>query len=231
MMSVRTRGGGRGRVTWAIAALLLAPAGLAGQELADFDYENLSFRGFGAEWGYQWASRVEPAQTLGLRMDLGYLGPGLRIVPSIGYWKSAFKVGEIRELEDRVASLIIRQTDEPAPEVDLGQIDWSDVVLNVDAQVVWRVPQGFLTHVGTGAAVHLMNGDGGAINGTFVEDLLDSVTAGFNLHTGVEYLLSRSVRLYGQGRLDVLGDLRYYGFRLGGQIMLVPPAPGEERAR
>ncbi len=72
------------------------------------------FRGFGPEWGYIWPSRVEPTQSFGLRMDLGYLGPGLRIVPGITYWKSDFKAGEIRELEDRVASLIVAQTGEPA---------------------------------------------------------------------------------------------------------------------
>jgi opacity protein-like surface antigen len=213
------------------AVALTAPGAAAAQELADFDYENLSFRGFGPEWGYIWPSRVEPTQTVGLRMDLGYLGPGLRIVPGLTYWKSDFQAGEIRELEDRVASLIVSQTDEPAPTVELGRIDWSDIALSLDGQIVWRVPYDVLTFLGAGAAVHLLNGDGPAINGTFVEDLLDSVTAGFNLHAGAEYPVWPQVRLNGQARYEVMGDLKYFGVRFGVQFMLGPSAPGEERTR
>ncbi|HKJ01662.1 MAG TPA: hypothetical protein VJ997_04385, partial [Longimicrobiales bacterium] len=66
--------------TGVLVSMLLATSALSGQDLADFDYENLSFRGFGAEWGYIWPDRVEPTQSYGVRMDLGYLGPGLSIV-------------------------------------------------------------------------------------------------------------------------------------------------------
>jgi len=210
------------------AALLAAPA--RAQDLADFDYENLRFRGFAPEWGYLWPTRVEPAQSWGVRLDLGYLGPGLRIVPSVTYWKSTFRTAEVRELEERVASLISTQTDEPPPTVDLGVIDWSDVALAVDAQLVWRVPYGVLTFAGLGAAAHMLDGSGTAVDDTFVEDLLDSVTAGFNVHAGVEYPVARSFRLYGQARWEVMGDLRYSQIRLGGQIMIGASAPGEERA-
>ena len=76
-----------------------------------------------------------------------------------------------------------------------------------------------------------MNGNGTAINGTFVEDLLDSVTAGFNLHAGLEYPLSDRFRLNGQGRYEVLGDLQYFQLRFGAQFMIGENAPGEERSR
>lgn len=219
----------RGALAASLAtALLAAPA--RGQDLADFDYENLRFRGFAPEWGYLWPTRVEPAQSWGVRLDLGYLGPGLRIVPSLTYWKSTFKASEVRELEERVASLISTQTDQPAPTVDLGVIDWSDVALGVDAQFVWRVPYGVLTFAGLGTAAHMLDGSGTAVDDTFVEDLLDSVTAGFNVHAGAEYPVARGFRLYGQARYEILGDLRYSQIRLGGQIMIGASAPGEERA-
>jgi opacity protein-like surface antigen len=210
------------------AALLAAP--VRGQDLADFDYENLRFRGFAPEWGYLWPTRVEPTQSWGVRLDLGYLGPGLRIVPSVTHWQSTFKAAEVRELEERVASLISTQIDEPAPTVDLGVIDWSDIALAVDAHLVWRVPYGVLTFAGLGTAVHMLDGSGTAVDGTFVEDLLDSVTAGFNAHAGVEYPVARRFRVYGQVRYEVLGDLRYSQLRFGGQFMIGSAAPGEERA-
>jgi len=212
-------------------AMLLTATAAAGQDLADFDYENLSFRGVGAEWGYIWPDRVEPTQSFGARFDLGYLGPGLRIVPSVHYWSSTFKRSEVRELEDRVQSLIVSQTDVPAPTVELGVVDWSDLEVAVDAQVVWRIPYGVLSFVGMGVGAHMLNGAGAAIDDTFIEDLLDSVSAGFNVHGGLEVPLARRLRLNGQARYEVLGDLRYAQVRLGGQFMVGAPAPGEERGR
>lgn len=213
-----------------LQATAAAPS-LSAQDLADFDYENLSLRGVAPEWGYLWPTRVEATQSWGVRLDLGYLGPGLRIVPTVGYWTSTFKAAEVAELEDRVASLITDQVGGMTPTVDLGVIDWSDVNITVDAQVVWRVPYGVLTFVGVGAGAHMLNGSGPAIDGTFVEDLLDSITAGFNVHAGLEYPVVRSFRLYGQGRYEAMGDLQYAQVRFGGQLMFGSPAPGEERSR
>ena len=65
----------------------------------------------------------------------------------------------------------------------------------------------------------------------FIEDLLDSITAGFNVHGGLEYLLTDQFRLYGVARYEVMQDLRYPEFRVGVQMMLVPPASGEEKTR
>lgn len=223
-----------GRAAWralavAVATAALTAGGVRAQSLADFDYENLSFRGFAPEWGYIWPDRVEPTQSFGVRLDLGYLGPGLRIAPSVTYWKSTFRATEVRELEDRVASLIQEQTGQPAPAVNLGVIDWSDLALAVDGHVVWRIPYGVLTFVGLGASAHVINGAGAAIDGTFIEDLLDSVTAGVNGHAGIEYPVVQRFRLYAQGRYEVMGDLRYSQIRIGGQFMLGGAAPGEAR--
>lgn len=226
----RARAWRRGLAAAMVAAAAAMGATRAGaQSLADFDYENLAFRGFAPEWGYIWPDRVEPAHSFGFRLDLGYLGPGLRIVPSVTYWKSTFKAGEVRELEERVASLIETQTDEPPPSVNLGVIDWSDVALAVDGHFVWRIPLGLLSFAGLGATAHILNGAGPAVDGTFVDDLLDSVTAGVNAHAGLEYPVARRFRLYGQARYELMGDLRYGEVRFGGQIMIGGPAPGEER--
>ena len=222
------RGWGRGV---AIAVVLASPGSVMGQELADYDYENLSFRGLAIEWGYLYPTRVEPTKSYGLRIDMGYLGPGLRIVPGVTYWSAPFKAAEVSELEARVASLVQRQTGAPPPTVDLGIIEWTDVAVSLDAHVVWEIPFDVLTFGGFGVAAHVLNGDGPAINGTFVEDLLDSVTAGFNLHAGMEYPITDRFRLYGQGRYEALGDLQYFHTRFGAQLMIGENAPGEERSR
>jgi hypothetical protein len=215
-------------VRWILmAAALWTGAPVAAQDLADFDYENLSWRGLGVEWGYLYPTRVEETQSIALRFDMGYLGPGLRIVPSATFWSSPLKDVEVAELEGSLARLIADQIAGPPPPVDLGEITWSDVAVSVDAQVVWRVPFGVLTYAGLGGTIHILNGSGAAIEGTFVEDLLDSVTPGGNVHLGLEYPFHERLRLQGQGRYEVLGDLQYLQLGFGLQLMIGEPHPGE----
>lgn len=214
-----------------LALLLSSTVPAAAQELADFDYENLSFRGFGLAAGYVMPTHVEPTYSLGVRMDLGYLGPGLRIVPSITYWSSRMKRSEVSELETRVEELVDREAQPGAPpaSVNLGTIEWSDLVISADAHVVWNIAAGLLGFAGVGASAHMLNGGGEAIADTFVEDLLDTVTAGANVHAGVEYPVASRLRLFGLSRFEVLENFQYLELRLGGQIMIGAPAPGEAR--
>lgn len=228
------RRGGRGRRTVAFAGAVATlvsgwgAAGVAAQELADFDYENLSFRGVGLEVGRLWANRVDDANLVGLRVDLGYLGPGVRIVPSLTYWSSSLVASEVADLEASLERLVEGQTGDEV-DLDLGPIDWADLKLGLDGQMVWSVPLDLLTFAGLGGGVHFMNGSGEAIGDTFVEDLLDSARAGFNVHVGVEAPWD-PVRLYGTGRFETLEDLSYFELRFGGQLMVGPAAPGEIRA-
>ena len=227
-----------GRARWAVVAgILAASAALAAaparaQELADFDYENLSFRGVGLEVGRIWADQVVDAPTFGARADLGYLGPGIRVTPSVTWWSSHMKAGEVASLENRLAGLIVAQAPgTPTPAVRLGQIDWSDLAFDLDAHMVWRTPYDVLTFAGGGASVHVLNGSGSAIDGTFVEDLLDSVSAGLDVHAGAEYNVSPRVRVYAAGRLELLQDIKYAALRAGLQLQLGPAAAGEENPR
>lgn len=224
----------RGRVggAMAVVAWLAGVAPLAAQrpDLTEFDYENLSFRGIGLDVGWIAPNRVDATASLGARVDLGYLGPSFRIVPHISWWSSDFKASEVRELETQVEALIAQELPDstPAPDVNLGTLQWSDLALGVDGHFVWAVPSaGILTLAGVGASAHFLNGSGAAIEDTFVEDLLDSWRVGLNAHTGLEVPLSDRMRVYGLVRYNVLEDLRAFEFRAGGQVMFGESIPGE----
>jgi hypothetical protein len=201
--------------------ILMGARPLAAQGLADFDYENLGFRGASLDAGYIMPSRVESTSSFGGRVDLGFLGPGVRVTAGFSRWSSFLKAGEVRTLEERLEELIREQSDDPNlnPSVDLGDISWSDVALNLDAHVVWRVPFGVLTYLGLGGSTHVLRGGGAAIEDTFVEDLLDSIRAGFNLHGGLEIPVHRHFRLLGEARYEALQGLSYGQVRVGGQVM------------
>ena len=217
----------RRTVLIATAALGVGVSGASGQDIADIDYESLSFRGLALEYGYLWPDRVQETSSFGLRFDLGYAGPGLRVVPSIMYWTSPLNAGEIVEFRNRVQDLVAEQNGGVRPALDLGRIDYTDVAFGVDAQVVWELPLDVLTFGGLGLTAHVMDGDGEGIRGTFVEDLLDSVEPGFNLHLGTEYPIRENMRLYANGRYEVMPDLQYVQVRVGWQFMWGPNAPGE----
>ena len=219
----------RGMMGAVVCASLLAPAGALGQELADLDYEHLGFRGFGLDCGYIWPGRIDRPGCPSLRIDMGYAGPGLRIVPNVSYWSSPLEQAEITELEDRIEALIAAQSGAPSPPLDLGTVRWRDVAVGVDAHVVWDSLLDILTYGGIGVTAHVLDGDGDAINGTFIDDLLDSVTAGFNLHFGMEYPVTERVRVYTVSKYEVLSDLQFFTVRAGWQIMTGPNAPGEGR--
>jgi len=223
MAQVRTLLGGL------LLGVLLAPVSTSAQDLADLDYEHLSFRGFGFDGGYLWPTRVDPTYSLGVRIDMGYAGPGLRIVPHFTYWSSSLVDSEVTELEDRISQLIENQTGSPPSVLDLGTIDWRNYSVGVDAHIVWDSLFDILTYGGLGLAAHIQDGRGDAIEGTFVEDALDSVTAGLNLHFGMEYPVTPRFRIYSVAKYEVTTDIQYFHVRAGWQIMTGPNAPGEER--
>ncbi len=220
----------RGIPGMVVACLVAWTAPAAGQGLSDYDYEDLSFRGIGVDIGYIWPNSVENTASFGLRIDLGYLGPGIRILPRVGYWSSDLDPEEVARLESRVVELVEEQNPGVPPlTLDLGRVTWADVSVGTDAQFVWLVPYDILTYAGLGVAVHFRNGSGGAIHDTFIEDLLDSTAAGANLHAGLEIPVSTRLRVYGDARYELAGDVRFFGVMAGLQLLFKDTAPGERR--
>jgi hypothetical protein len=191
------------------------------QSVADYDYENLTFRGIGFDYGYLWPTKVESTSGYSLRFDLGYLGPGVRIAPVISYWKSTFQLSELTRLTNQLNRLpalqdrgVIIQPNE------LGTISWSDLSLSLDAHVVWTVPMRLFPYVGAAVGLHALNGQGTAIDETFVEDLLDSTAPAIAFMVGLEMQPLERLRFYGEARYTLLSDVRYPGVRIGAAWML-----------
>ncbi len=199
--------------------------GVAAQGLAEFDYENLTFRGIGLESGRIWPNNVDPTYGVGVRFDLGYLAPGFRLTPHVSYWDGDLEADETASFERRIEAIA---GVDPGT-VSLGTIEWSDFIVGLDGEWVWSVPLNFMTYAGFGASAHFMNGRGAAIEETFVEDLLDRIAMGFNIHVGVEYPFTDVFRIYASPRYQILDDLRYLEFTVGAKFLWGPLAPGEAR--
>lgn len=197
--------------------LTIAATPAAAQTLADYDYENLEFRGIGLDLGHLWADRVRNTAMYSVRLDLGYLGPGVRIAPSLSYWSSEFNLDELDVLAARLsdATGVIGLTGE-----DLAPIRWSDLSLSLDGHFVWQTPIDVLAFAGAGFGLHALNGQGAAIEGTFVEDLLDSIAAGLALIGGAEFEPVPRWRVYGEGRYTIMNSIQYLTVSGGLQFMI-----------
>lgn len=227
------RGIERRTLAAALTAVILAcatPGGAWAQDLVDYDYENLSFRGVAFDVGYLNADNVENTETFGVRFDLGYLGPGFRLMPGVTYWESTMAESEVSDFETRLGDLTEDQGGVPPPEgFDLGTIDRKDIALSLDGHYVWSIPLNLYFFAGVGVSAHFLNGSGPGIDDTFVEDLLDSVSAGFNLHAGLEFALADRIRIHGGSKVEALGDLNYVEFSGGLSFIWGDLVEGESR--
>lgn len=213
-----------------LVATSVTPYEARAQDLADYDYENLSLRGISFELGHLYADNVEDTRTLGVRFDLGYLGPGFRLMSGVTYWESTLADTEVAEFETRLGTLTADQGGTVPPGgFDLGVISRKDIVVGLDGHYVWAVPLNLFFSTGVGMSAHFLNGSGAAIDGTFVEDLLDSVAAGFNLHAALEYPITDRFRIHGGSRFEVLGDLNYLEIRGGLTFIWGGLVQGEDR--
>ena len=209
------------------ASVMLAAAPLSAQErldLADYDYENLQFRGVGFDAGRLWPSNLESTTPMRLRIDLGYLGPGVRIMPSIGFWKSEVEEGEINAFEEQLEE----RNGLPEGAIELGEVELSNFSLGVDGHFVWTTPVDVLAYLGAGVSLNMLNGQGEDIDDTFIEDLLDSVMPGISAIGGLEWAPIERVRIYGEAHFTVVSDIMSPGIRVGAAIMLPTRVQGED---
>jgi opacity protein-like surface antigen len=216
----RTGGRPDGRTAkWAavLAALLLAvgPSGrLAAQGvLNQFSYDNLRLSGIQVDAGPLGSSELTGAVVAGLRLDYGMIAPHVRVLLGLSYFRSEFD-GEARaRFEQRIRQFVIDPANDDT--IRVGRIFWSDITADLDLQYAMPQGRGIMTYVGAGVSVHLRNGSGAAINGTFVEDALDEVSAGFNASIGAEFALSKAWRFTLDGRGVISSGLSTVSLRSG----------------
>jgi hypothetical protein len=215
-----------------VAGGMFAPP-LAAQQWEDYDYENLEFRGIGLTLGWIMPPRVDHTLALGVMVDLGNLGPNIRIRPGLTYWSSQMQQGQVTRLADQIRNVCLRQRQRPeeCPLLDLGQIRMSDLSLNADAQYEWTdTPLLFVPYLGLGGGIHLLNGRGQAIDDTFIEDFLDSVSPSLNLFGGLRIPLGTSLDLSTEARYVLSADIRHAALSVGA-VWLFPTRPAAAAPR
>ena len=195
--------------------LAVGPSGpLAAQGvLNQFSYDNLRFSGIQVDAGPLGSSELTGTIAAGLRIDYGMIAPHVRVLLGLSYFRSQFDNQARARFEQRIRQFVI----DPAGDdtIRVGRIFWSDLTADLDLQYAIPQGRGIMTYIGVGTSVHLRNGSGGFIKGTFVEDALDEVSAGFNMSVGAEFALSKAWRFTVDGRGVVSSGLSTISLRSG----------------
>ena len=177
-----------------------------------FSYDNLRFSGIQLDAGPLGASDLTGATVGGLRVDYGRIAPKVRLLLGLSYFHSRFDQQAINRFERRLDSIVNPGTPDS---VNLGRISLSDLIGDIDFQLVFPQGHGVTAYLGTGVSIHVRNGSGAAINGTFVEDALDVITAGLNGTMGFEFNLAPAWRFTVDGRGMLSSGLRTVSLRTG----------------
>ena len=169
-----------------LVAILLTvgrPDGLSAQGfLSKFSYDNLKPSALQLDLGPVGGNNIRGTLTGGLRLDYGFIAPHVRVLLGVSYYKADFSSAARTRFEQRLDSIVNPGTNDT---INLGRIRWSDVTGDVDLQYVLQ-GRSVTTYLGIGLGAHIRHGSGPAINGTFVQDALNSITAGLNGTIGTE---------------------------------------------
>jgi len=194
--------------------LAVGPSGrLAAQGvLNQFSYDNLRLSGIQFDLGVLGATELTGATVGGIRVDYGRIAPKVRLLLGVSYFHSQFDSKARDQFERRLDSIVNPSTPDT---INLGRITLSDIIGDIDFQYVFPQAHGVNAYIGTGISIHVRNGGGAAINGTFVEDALDVITAGLNGTIGFEFNLSHDWRFTVDGRGTLSSGLKAASLRTG----------------
>jgi hypothetical protein len=206
--------------------LILLPAPAAAQGfLEQFSYEGLRLSGIGVEFGAVASDRIERRPSGAVRVDYGMIAPKVRVVFGAAYFRGDFNDEEIRKFEARLRDVVVLGDPGGSFTVDVGRIALTDVEADLNLQYLFDNGPRLITYLGLGAGVHVRNGSGDAIDGTFVEDALDTVAAGLALSIGADFALARAFHLTLDLRGGLTSELRTASAR-GGFMYRLPSGGG-----
>lgn len=252
-MSARRLPGLSRAAALALALVLLAPGAARAQDttaapvppvvtvvrdtltiLQRFNIDKLRLTALGLSLGAVKITQVRATRSFSLHADYGNIARNWRVVFSATYWGSRYSAKTLQTFEDTLRKVIVDSTGDYR--LALGRVNISDIALG--SELRWSpttLVRGRLRpYAGGGLAAHVVNAEGRAISGTFVERALDNITAGVIGTAGADLLLIQNLSVGMQARYDLLSGARFGSLRLVGTYVFepaVPPGGARERAR
>jgi hypothetical protein len=187
--------------------------------------DKLKLAALGTSIGPVAPTGTEPTIAYSLHADYGEISPLWRVVFTATYWDTRYKSDVIKRLENKLRESIVDTTRTAI--FAIGRIKVSDIAVGGDLR--WTPRAGAIRpYVGGGVLAHVVNVEGKAIEGTFVESALDNIAAGFSAVSGVDVTFARHLGIGIQGRYDLTSGVRYGSLRAVGTYYF-DTAPGTRR--
>ena len=182
--------------------------------------DNLRLTAVGLAGGVVKPTQMEGTQAYALHADYGELAPGWRLVFSATYWGSRLTDETVETFADSLRNRV----DDPTGDftLELGRVSVQDIALDMDLRWAPRREARFRPYVSGGVGAHVLNAEGRAISGTFVERALDNITAGVTTSVGVDLVLIPQLSIGMQARYDLLSGARFGSLRAVGTYLLRP---------
>ena len=190
--------------------------------------DKLRLSALGTSVGRVKPSQTEATQAYGVHADYGRVAERWNIVFSVTYWGSRYEQETLRRFRDTLSNVIVDSTGDYR--IELGEITISDIALGTELR--WAPRRAASTvlrpYLGGGLAAHVVNAEGRAISGTFVERALDNITAGVIGVAGVDAVFFSHLSFGMQARYDLLSGSRFGALRVVATYVFdpLPPAPG-----
>ena len=174
-----------GQALCLVMLVLVARPGRLSAQFEQFSSENLRLKAVGFDVGALSGTNIRGTGIGALRFDVGMVSPRVRTLLGLSYFRADMSSEALHRFEDRLKSVVIDPSADDT--IRLGPIVWSDLTADLDLQYLLHQAHAVLLYTGLGLSVHVRNGSGDAIRGTFVEDALDGITAGLNATLGAEF--------------------------------------------
>ncbi len=218
MIDSTDRSGHRRRLLAALvygvwATLATSPALAAQGLLSKFSYDELQISGFELDIGSVATHDLRGAMIGGLRMDAGYLAPHVRVLLGASYTRSRFTDRAVARLDRQLLKLV--NDPDSNSTIDVGRVHLSDFIADLDLQYAFNEGRPVTAVLGLGGGVHIREGSGRAINGTFLQDALSGVSPALNGTAGMAVALTPAWRLTGELRGTLLSDYSQLSARVG----------------
>ncbi len=185
--------------------------------LEQFSYEGVRFAGIGIDAGAVISNSLTTEPIGGVRIDLGLFAPRVRVMLGGSYFRGQFDAEQIAEFETRLQELLVDCT----CSLDVGSVTMANVEVFADLQYLLRSVGRVQPYVALGISAHVRDGDGAAIDGTFVEDALDTVAAGVGAAVGLDVAILSRLAFVAEVRGGLTSELRTVSAR-GGFMLRFP---------
>jgi hypothetical protein len=144
-----------------------------------------------------------------LHADYGAIAGNWNVAFTTSFWQSRYQASVVEAFARQ-----IEQSTNPPSTVVPSEVSVSDIALGAEGRWQPRPTSFFRPYLGLGMAAHVINTEGELIDGTFIENALDYITAGVSGSAGVDVQLLEHFTVGGQARYDLLSGIRFGSARL-----------------